>query len=46
MYATFNLLTARKVALRHSKDIVIFKINSAAMRGDNVKYIFQTMVYI
>jgi putative RNA 2'-phosphotransferase len=42
-----NLLTARKVALRHSKDIVIFKINSAAMRGDNVKiYISDNGVYL
>lgn len=42
-----NLETAKAVALRHSKDIVILKINSAKMRADNVKiYISDNGVYL
>ncbi len=42
-----NMETATKVALRHSKDIVILKIDSARMRADNVKiYLSENGVYL
>ena len=42
-----DLETARKVALRHSKDITIFTINTAKMRADGVKiYISDNNVYL
>lgn len=42
-----SLETAKTVAKRHSKDIVILKIDSAAMRADGIKiYISDNNVYL
>ena len=42
-----NIETATKVALRHSSDIIILKINSAHMRADNIKiFISENNVYL
>lgn len=42
-----DMETAKRVALRHSKDITIFKVNSAKMRADGLKiYISDNNVYL
>jgi putative RNA 2'-phosphotransferase len=47
VHLSTNKETALKVALRHSKDVVILEVNSAQMRADGVKiFISENNVYL